>query len=113
MQINLRIFLIIFSIVLMLLILRLISNKKIPIKYSLFWLIASILIFLVGLIPDFIGFFTRIIGFETTSNLVIGIILGVLLVITLLLTIIVSEHKKKINLLIQELSIIKGKINEK
>ncbi|MBE6161607.1 MAG: DUF2304 domain-containing protein [Firmicutes bacterium] len=109
---NLRILLIIFSLILFLMVLRLIANKKIPIKYSLIWLLVSVLIFVVGAFPKFVSFFTTKIGFETTSNLVIGIILTLLLFITLILTVIVADQKKKIKLLIQETSIIKSRIEE-
>ena len=109
---NLKILLVVFSLLLFLIVLRLISNKKISIKYSLLWLVVSILIFIVGAFPNFIGFFTKKIGFETTSNLVIGIILTLLLFITLILTVIVADQKKKIKLLIQETSIIKSRIEE-
>lgn len=110
---HLRIVLIIFSILLLLEILNLLSKEKLPIKYSLFWLFAAILIFLVGAFPNFIGYFTSLIGFETTSNLVVGIILGILLFITLLLTIIIADHKRRIKLLVQELSIVKSMLEKK
>lgn len=109
---NLRILLIIFSILLFIIILSLMSKNKIPIRYSLLWIFSSILIFIVGAFPDFIGLFTEMVGFQTTSNLVIGIILSLLLCITLILTIIVSGHKRKIKLLIQEVSIMKNKLGE-
>ena len=111
-SIHLRILLIVFSIFLAIIIFRLISKNKLPIKYSLFWLVAIVLIFLVGLVPKFIGFFTTFVGFQTTSNLVVGIILGIILIITLLLTIIISEQKRKSILLIQELSIAKMELNK-
>lgn len=110
---NLRVLLVIFSIILIILILKLISKNKIPIKYSLFWLVAALIIFLVGAFPNFISIFTRLIGFETTSNLVVGIILGILLCLTLLLTIIISDQKRRIKLLIQEVSILKSQFDNK
>jgi hypothetical protein len=109
---SLRILLIVFSIALTIIILKLLSKKKLPVKYSLFWLVAAIVIFLVGAFPNFIGQFTSLIGFQATSNLVTGIIIGLLLLITLLLTIIVSEQKRKIILLVQEVSILKEKIDK-
>lgn len=112
MSINLRILLIIFSLLLLLIILNYVSKNRLPIKYSLFWIITAVLILFVGAFPNFIGIFTRLIGFETTSNLVIGIILTMLLIITLILTVIVSVHKKKIKLLIQEVSLLKLELNE-
>ncbi len=110
---NLRILLVIISLLLILLILRLITKKKLPVKYSLFWLCACFIILLVGAFPNFIGIFTSAIGFQTTSNLVTGIIIGILLIITLLLTIIISDLKRRITLLIQEVSILKNDLNEK
>ena len=64
---------------------------------------------------NFVGFFTNLIGFKTTSNLVIGIILSLLLLITLFLTVIINDQKNKIKLLIQEISMLKkeGSKNEK
>lgn len=109
MQNNLRILLIVLSIVLVLIILKLISKNKLPIKYSLFWLTSAFVVFLVGVVPQFIGKFTALIGFETSVSLITGIILGLLLLITLLLTIIISEQKRKIILLVQEVSMLKDK----
>jgi len=106
---NLRILLFILGFILTIIILRLVSKNKLPIKYSLFWLISSVIIMLVGIVPDFVAIFTKLMGFETTSNLVIGIIISLLLGITLLLTIIISEQKRKITLLIQEVAILKNK----
>lgn len=109
---NLRLLLVIFSIILMIIVFRLIYKKKIQISFSLFWLLSAIVILIVGAFPNFINIFTRLIGFETTSNFTIGIILGLLLFNTLILTIIVTEQNKKITLLIQEISILKEQKNE-
>lgn len=106
---NLRIFLIVLSILLVVIILRLVAKNKLPIKYSLFWFLASFVVFLVGVFPNFIGMFTKMIGFETTSSLIACVIIGLLLLITLLLTIIVSEQKRKLLLLVQEVSLLKEK----
>ena len=112
MSINLRILLMIFSVSLFILILNYMSKNRLPIRYSIFWLVAPILIFIVGAFPEFVGFFTKLIGFKTTSNLVIGIILAMLIIITLILTMIVSGHKRKIKLLIQEVSMLKSEIEK-
>lgn len=109
---NLRILLVIFAIFLIFAILNFVSKNKIPIKYSLFWIVAAIIILLVGAVPDFINIFTKLIGFQTTSNLVVGIILTLLLIITLILTIIIADQKKKIKLLIQEVSILKKEVEK-
>lgn len=106
---NLRILLVLFSIGLFAITFTLIYRKKIPINISLFWLLSALIIMILGIFPNFINFFTKIVGFETTSNFIIGIILTILLLNTLLLTIVINEQNKKITLLIQEVSILKEK----
>lgn len=107
---NLRLFLVVLSILLVIIILRLVAKNKLPVKYSLFWLLSSFVVFLVGVFPNFIGMFTKLIGFETTSSLIACTIIGLLLLITLLLTIIISEQKRKLLLLVQEVSLLKEKM---
>ena len=108
---QLRLTLIIIGAGLLLIVLALVAKKRVPVKYSLFWFFASAVIILVGAVPNFIGFFTKIVGFELISNLAIGIIVGLLLLITLLLTVIVSDQNKRITKLIQEVSILKSLSN--
>ena len=107
MSINLKVALGIVAVFLLLVTVRLVIKKKIPIKYSLVWLFSSVLLLFVSLFPNTFEKLTSLLGFQVSSNLVIGILLMILLIITLMLTVIVSEQNKKIVLLIQELSIIK------
>lgn len=107
---NLRILLVLFSLLLFWIILKLLSKNKVPVRYSLLWIMSSILIFVVGAFPNFVGIFTGLIGFQTTSNFVIGIILVLLLTITLILTVIISTQNRKIKSLIQEVSMLKSKV---
>lgn len=113
MSIKLRIALLIFSLVWFIIIFYLIRRDKLPIKYSMFWFLSMIIIFLIAVIPSILVFITDFFGFTTLSNLVIGVILTVLLFITLILTIIVSIQKKQIALLIQEISLIKNSKGDK
>lgn len=101
--------LIIFSIVLFLITTVVLKKGRIPIKYALVWYFAAVSIFMVAVFPFFIELLANFIGFETVSNLIIGIIITLLLFITMSLTIIVSGQKKKITLLIQEVSMLKSK----
>ena len=106
---HLKITLIVVGLLLLLIVFGLIAKKKLPIKFSLFWIFSSIVILIVGMIPQSLLIIKSFTGFETTSNLIIGIIVGILLFITLLLTIIVAEQKRQITLLIQEVSLLNKK----
>ena len=59
---------------------------------------------------DVLIWFATKLGFQTISNLVVGVFIVILFFITISLTVIVSAQKKKITLLIQEVSILKEKI---
>lgn len=106
---NLRILLCIFALISFFIILRLLKKNKIPVKYSIIWFFSAFIILLMSIIPDYMMKITSLIGFQAASNFVIGVILTLLLFITMALTIIVSEQKKQIKLLIQEVSLLKSK----
>ena len=69
------------------------------------------MILLTAIIPSFMQLIANFLGFETMSNMIFCILIAVLIFICLSLTIIVSGQKEKTRLLIQEVSILKEKIN--
>jgi len=111
MSINLRIVLVIFSIFLLLITAYILKRGRIPEKYSLLWYFISLVIFILAVFPSIFTFIAKQLGFQVMSNLIIGIILVLLLFLTMALTIIASGQKKKTTLLIQEISILKEKLN--
>ena len=104
--------LIIFSLALFIATTGVLKKGRIPIKYALVWYLSSFIIFAVAIFPFLLEMVAKFLGFKTISNMVIGIIISLLLFITMSLTIIVSGQKKKITLLIQELSMVKSKIEK-
>lgn len=109
MNLSLKVALIIFSSILILVTTKILKKGRIPIKYSLLWYFCSLIILLVAVFPFIIEYVSRIFGFKTLSNLIIAIILSLLLFLSMALTIITSGQKKKITLLIQEISMLKSK----
>ena len=113
MSFNLRLGLIIVALILLVFIAIVLKKNKMPVKYSMVWIFSSLLILLIALIPNIFIKISELIGFVAMSNMVIGIFIFILLIITLALTIIVSDQRKKITLLIQEISLLKEKVNDK
>lgn len=107
MPINLRIFLFLVLISFIILILHTIKKKRLLLKYSLLWIAASLFMALCIIFPQILNLFCNMLGIKLVSNLVFLLGLLILLVLTFVLTIIVSEQKKKIILLVEEISIIK------
>ena len=108
MTLNLSLISAIFSVFVIVMIIYFIKKDKLKIKYSLIWLILFVILLICLLIPGFLGFLTNILGFHTPSNMVFSLLISVLVIINITLTGIVSSQDKKIRLLIQEISLLKG-----
>ena len=96
-----------------LVILFLFRKGRIPIKYTLVWLVAAFVFLIIAIFPQILGFFKDLLGFEVASNMVFTIAIFILLYINLAITIIISGQSEKIKLLIQEVSVLKKEINNK
>lgn len=112
MSINLTLGLVIVSFILFIVIIMILGKRRIPVKYSLVWLFSSFLILLIAIVPQLFQKIAKALGFVTMSNMVIGLFIFILLMITIILTVIVSGQRKKITLLIQEVSMIKSDKDE-
>lgn len=110
---NLKIMLILVALLLIFIVFTALKKGRIPLKYALVWLIPDILLLLIAIAPKAMWKFTEMIGFQTVSNLVIGILFLMLFFVCISLTIIVSGQKTKIALLIQEISMLKEDVNNK
>ena len=113
MSLYLTLFEILFSFLIIIFIIRLIAKEKVNIKYAIIWILMFTLIIVFTLIPGFLLLLTKLLGFQTASNMVLSIIIAVLVIINISNTVINSEQDRKLRLLIQELSILKrGKKDE-
>lgn len=108
MGIGLRVVLIVFGIFWFILVTSMLRKNKLPVKYSIFWYVFVFVILILGIIPDVLQLICDLFGFATLSNLIIGAFLTMLMFITLILTTIISNQKKQIKLLIQEVSLLKS-----
>ena len=113
MSLSLRIGLIVTGLFLLLVVFVILRKKYIPIKYALVWIASSLLIILIGVVPYIFIYISNIIGFVAMSNMVIGMFIFILLMITIMLTVIVSTQRRKITMLIQEVSMLKAEIDKK
>lgn len=112
MSLNLKIGLIIVSLVLFIITFILLKKGKLPVRYSLIWFFAALFILLIGIIPKLFLKISKLLGFVTMSNMVIGIFIFMIILILILFTIILSKHMRKITLLTQELSLLKEKVSK-
>ena len=113
MSINLVVVSGVFSIFIILFILHLIKKEKVNIKYSLVWILLFFALLLCLFIPGLLSFITKLLGFQTASNMVLSLLIAVLVIINISNTVINSHQDKKIRLLVQEISLLKKEKKEK
>ena len=110
MSILLRIELIVGAIFFLYIVIRNVSGKNLELKYSIIWSSASLILLLLSIFPGIAYRASNLIGIHTPSNLIFLIVIIFLISLCFWFAIIISKQERKINLIIQELSI---DINEK
>ena len=113
MQITLRIALVVYAIVLFIIVTHLLKKERLPEKYTIIWYAFSLAILLIGIVPQFLEIISKMLGFEVLSNFVIGVLITLLTIMCLALSVMIAGQKKKITLLVQELSMLKKEVKEK
>ena len=107
---TLRIALIIISLIYVLLILKSIRKKKINISFSVFWIISGIGLIICALVPNLIEYISKLLGFETPSNMLFCITIFIAFYLIFDLTVILSKEHHKNTALVQEISLLKKKV---
>ncbi|MCL2355022.1 MAG: DUF2304 domain-containing protein [Oscillospiraceae bacterium] len=110
---RLQILMTVFSVLLIIGVIEIVRKEKISVKYSLMWLATGTAMLLMALLPNVFMSVARYIGFEVLSNMIFFASICLLMLISISLTVIVSGQKKKIQILAQEVSLLKQKIDSK
>jgi len=110
MSLPLRIFLILISILFFVFVCFMVRREKLLLKYSIMWLILSVLGVVVSLFPSSIMWLSTLLGFESPVNLVFVAIIAILLIVCLMFSTTVTRQSTMIKDLVQELSIIKANL---
>ena len=107
---NLKIFLVILILFNLILILKTLRAKKISIKYGIYWITLLILLIISGCFPNIYIYISDILGFESTSNMIFLLGFFFLFYLCFLLITNISLLNDKVKTLVQEISILKQKI---
>lgn len=110
MTLNLKIALIIITIVYLFKIIQSVKKRKLQTSFSIFWIITGVLLIIAILIPNFIDSISHFLGFEKTSNMIFCITIFLSFYLIFNLTMLLSKEYKRNVELIQELSILKKRV---
>lgn len=112
MQVELRIVLIIITLIYLFFILKAIKNKKMQISLSLFWIFTGIILLVAAIVPNIFKDISDLLGFETTANMIFCVTIFLAFYLIFNLTTLLSKENKKTTKLIQEISVLKKRVEE-
>ena len=112
MTVNLKIGFIVIIILAILIIVKNIKDGKLQLSFSIFSIFTGIAMIIALATPSLMGKISSFLGFEVTSNMLFCLSIFMILYLIFSLMIITSDiHKKNVKL-IQELSILKKRVDE-
>lgn len=112
MQLTLKIALIVILLVYLFVILKSVKKKNMRINYLIFWSITGIILIIALLAPNFVEIISKRLGFELPINMIFSCAIFVILYLIFDLTKLITKEQNKNIVLIQEISILKKKVEE-
>lgn len=112
MSINLKIGLAIVIVIAMIIMIKYIKDKKLKLSFSIFSIVIGILLIIALAIPSLIENLSNVLGFEVASNMLFLIAIFTIFYLIFNLMIIASAEDSKNVKLVQEVSLLKAKVEE-
>lgn len=97
------------SILFLFFIFRSINKNKFLLENAGIWITVGLVLVVFSLFNSVPGWFSRLLGFQLTSNFLLFLAVIFLLIIVFMQSLQLSKQKNQINIIIQELSILKSK----
>ncbi|MCL2112336.1 MAG: DUF2304 domain-containing protein [Streptococcaceae bacterium] len=113
MPIQLRILAILFAVLFFLYITRLVRKDRAEIRHMLKWIVLALVILVGSIFPDLGSRVAHVLGIATLTSLALFILVALLLIISLKYQMSLIAAEKQIKNLIQEVSLLKKKVNDK
>lgn len=110
MQLTLRIALIIITVIYLYYVLKAIKQKKIKISFSIFWILTGGVLIIALAIPNLITNISKMLGFELTVNMIFCTAIFICFYLIFNLNILLTKENKKNIVLVQELSLLKKRV---
>ena len=112
MQLSLRIVLIIIMLIYLFCIAKSVKRKNMRIGYLIFWSIVGIMLIIALIVPNFVDNISKWVGFEIPINMIFCVAIFVILYLIFHLMTLISKEEKKNTLLIQEISMLKQRVEK-
>lgn len=110
MNYQLQIILTLVSIGFFIFIYKMITNYKMDLRHSLVWVLSSLVFILMSIFPGILTSISRLIHIEEPVNTIFLLVIFFLLLVTFTLTLTISKRSNSIKDLVQEVAILKLKV---
>jgi hypothetical protein len=107
---QLRIAMLALAILFLFVVMRFVSRGRLQLKYALMWLVFAILVIIAAVFPDVVGFFSYLLGFHLSSNMVLLAGLVAALALCFSLTVIVSWQSRDLRTLVSRVSLLEKEL---
>ena len=94
-------------------VIRLVSRDKLLLKYSLLWILLSVVIFVCDAFPEIMYWASDVLGFISPSNFIFLVAIALLLAIALSLSVAVSRATVANQNLTQRLALLEKELEER
>lgn len=105
MAIELRVVLIISSILMLVYMIKKVKKSKLQIEYTVFWIVFGLLLIVISLVPQIMYFIADIMGIQSPVNLVLTFMIFILVLKLFLMTIEISQLETKMKELVEEIAL--------
>ncbi|MCR5202475.1 MAG: DUF2304 domain-containing protein [Lachnospiraceae bacterium] len=112
MSIKLQIIVAVLVLLMLLYIIRMISKKKIDIRYALRWMALCIIVLVFDIFPKMFNWLSKVIGIQLPSNMIFMVAIILLITTMFALTTNVSRISQKNTRLIQEVALLRDEIDK-
>lgn len=111
-SLHLQIILIIAVIGYFLIILKLLKDKALSLKYTLLWLLAGVVMGVLVIFPKTLFYLCKLSGIQTPMYALLTMCIAFVLMILMSLTSIVSRQNRKIRTLIQDYALLEKRVRD-
>lgn len=101
----LRILMILGAVFFMVFMIKKIRQAKVKIEYTVFWIIFSGILVLMGIFPQLFYWVSELLGFQAPINMIYLVIIFVLIVKLFLISVQISQLENKVDSLTQQVAI--------
>ncbi|MBR3254759.1 MAG: DUF2304 domain-containing protein [Clostridia bacterium] len=112
MQNSLKIALVVILLIYLFVILKSVKHKNMRINYLIFWSITGFILIIALIVPNFVDNISKFLGFELPINMIFSLAIFVILYLIFDLTRLITKEQNKNITLIQEISILKQKVDK-